>query len=180
MANGFSTFLFQNYLHISKQNLLAILAPGPQEFKSTNVKLTANSYSLTTLTNRRWSNIFSLSPRHRGRSTLDNVSNTNTSSTVNSNNNLSTSSRDTTAQNVTATDEASRTEVGAISAALPVIMCGLKVNSMLSNARASEPKNSVDDNAEQKIISVANLGTEKNASLIHCFLVRVKRFTFLL
>jgi hypothetical protein len=154
-----------------------ILAPEPQEFKSTNVKLTANSYSLTTLANRRWSNIFSLSPRHRGRSTLDNVSNTNTSSTVNSNNSLSTSSRDTTAQNVT--DEASRTEVGAISAALPVIMCGLKVNSMLPSAPPTELKNSVDDNAEQKITSVANLGTEMNASLSHCFFaIRFKRFTF--
>lgn len=103
--------------------------------------------------------MFSLSPRHRGRSTLDNVSNTNTSSTVNSNNNLSTSSRD----NVTIFTEASRTEVGAISAALPVMLCGLTVNSMMpkvQSTQANEPKNSVDDNAEQRIVVAANIGTK--------------------
>lgn len=102
--------------------------------------------------------MFSLSPRHRGRSTLDNVSNTNTSSTENSSNNLSTSSRDTAIHNVPA-----RTEVGAISAALPVILCGLTVNNMMpktQSTQANVPKNSVDDNAEQKIIMASNPGTE--------------------
>lgn len=174
-------------MHVRKI-ILAKLAVGMQEFKSTNVKLTANNNSLTTLANRRWSNMFSLSPRRRGRSNLDNVSNPNTSSTVNSYNNLSTSSRDMAIHKATsAHGEASRTEVGAISVALPVMLCGLTVNNVLQpkaqSTQANEPKNSVDDNAEQRIIMTSNLGTEiKRISprfLLRNFIfVCVSRFRF--
>lgn len=145
-----------------------------QEFKSTNVQLTANNYSLTTIANRRWSNIFSLSPRRHGRSNLDYVnSHTNTSSTDNSNNNLttsSTSSQETAIHNATAThDEASSTEIGAISAALPAMLCGLSCNNVIMNTQnvqilANEQKNSVDDNAEHRI-TVANIGIRISAVL---------------
>jgi hypothetical protein len=69
--------------------------------------------------------------------------------------------------NLTATtaehDEASRTETGALSLALPVMLCGLTVNNMMPKAQstqANESKNSVDDNAEQRIIITSNLGID--------------------
>lgn len=151
------------------QTILAKPVVGTKEYKSTNVQLTANNYSLTTIANRRWSNIFSLSPRHHGRSNLDLVSNshTNTSSTDNSNNNLtssSTSSHETAIHNTTAShDEATSTEVGAISAALPAMLCGFSWNSVIrSQTMAGEPKNSVDDNAEQRI-AAANIGIKAHS-----------------
>lgn len=128
--------------------------------------------------------MFSLSPRHHGRSTLDNVSNTNTSSTDNSNNNLSTSSRDTAIHNVMVGTK--QTDIGAISAALPVMLCGLTVNNIMpkvQSTQANEPKNSVDDNAEQKINVAANLGTEiksfsakRNLNFV-CFTFFALKFT---
>ena len=64
--------------------------------------------------------------------------------------------------------DASRTEVGAISAALPVMLCGLTVNNMIPKAQSTqsnEPKNSVDDNTEQRIIITSNLGIESQNAL---------------
>lgn len=163
---------FQNRNKIKKiaqtWNFLA-KPSGPTEFKSTNVKLTANNYSLTTVANRRWSNIFSLSPRH-GRPNVDYVSNshTNTSSTDNSNNNLttsSTSSYETAIHRATVLhEEATRTGIGTISAALPAMLCGLpcnnvKLNTQNTQAMANDTKHLVDDNVEQRI-ATANIGTE--------------------
>lgn len=150
------------------QTILAKPVVGTKEFKSTNVQLTANNYSLTTIANRRWSNIFSLSPRHHGRPNLDFVSNshTNTSSTDNSNNNLtssSASSHETAIHPAMALhDEATITGIGAISAALPALLCGFSCNNVIVNApsgqaMAGESKISVDDNAEQRI-AAANIG----------------------
>lgn len=140
------------------------------QIESTKAKLTANNYSLTSKANRRWINMFSLSPRHRGCSNPDFV-NTNTSSTDNSNTNLtasSTSSHETAIHKTTAShDEITCTGIGAISAALPAMMCGLSYNHVLPtspNTQAGELKNSVDDNAEHRI-SFANLGIEMNAKL---------------
>lgn len=113
--------------------------------------------------------MFSLSPRHRGRSNPDFV-NANTSSTDISNNNLtasSTSSHETAIHNTTAShDETVCTEIGAISAALPNMLLGLSYIHILAksqNTQAGELKNSVDDNAEQRI-SFANLGIEIRAT----------------
>lgn len=145
-------------------NINSLAKPvGRKEFKSTNVQLTAKNYKLTTIANRRWSNMFFLSPRHPGRSNLDIVSNshTNTSSTDNSNNNLTTASS---ALNHKATkisrDDDTRTEIAAISAALPAVLFGFTCNSLMRStldihAAASEKRNSVDDNAERV---TANIG----------------------
>lgn len=134
---------------------------GANEFKSINIKLKAN-YSLATIANRRWSNIFSCSSRHHGRSNSDIASNnyTNTSSTDNSNNNLTQNSASSheTAIHDCAHDEATRTEIGAISAALPAMLCGLSYsNSMLKtqNTQPIEQKHDLDDKAE---IRNANIG----------------------
>ena len=139
------------------------------QIESTNAKLTANNYSLKTKANRRWTNMFSLSPRHRGCSNPDFV-NTNTSSTENSNNNLtasSTSSHETAIYNTAIThSETMCTGIGAISAALPAMMCGFSYINVLPrthNTQAGELKNSLDDNAEQRI-SFANLGIEMIAT----------------
>lgn len=113
--------------------------------------------------------MFSLSPRHRGRSNPDFV-NTNTSSTENSNNNLtanSTSSHETAIHNTTVShDKPTCTEI-AISAALPAVMFGLSFAydalSREQNTKTGELKNSVDDNAEQRI-SFANLGIDMSAA----------------
>lgn len=145
--------------HEIEQNFLA----KPSEFKSTNVQLAANNYSFTTIANRRWSNIFSLSPRNHGN--LDYVSNshTNTSSTDNSNNNLtssSASSRETAIHNASVShDDATPTEIGAISVALPAMLCGFTFARNIE-VIASEPKNSVDDNAEQRLATAINIGIE--------------------
>lgn len=154
-------------LHILFNNLLAKNV-GAQDFKSTNVKLTTNNYSLTTIANRRWSNMFSLSPRHHGRANSDFVSNINTSSTENSNNNLSASSASSQETAITihkaalsSHDDATVTEIGAISAALPTMLCGLTYDNFKPKAHASDQKNSVDDNAEQRI---AIFGINKTAN----------------
>lgn len=151
------TFLF----NFKKRNFLAKLTVGSTEPKSTNVKLTANNCSLTTLANRRWSNFFSLSPRHQhGRSS--NLDLVNTSSNDNSINNLTTSSassHETAIHTVMAPhDEAKRTEFGAISAALPVMLCGLTRHNMMPKTQfeANDAKNSVDDNTDQPVIATAN------------------------
>ena len=66
------------------KNLEDAAAKEPSDnFKSTNVKLIANNLSTTTVVNtRKWSNIFSLSPRQHGCSVFDinNQSPTDTSS----------------------------------------------------------------------------------------------------
>lgn len=100
--------------------------------------------------------MFSLSPRHAGRSDSDFVSNINTSSTENSNNNLSassTSSHETAIHNATLSshDDATTTEIGAISAALPAVLCGLPHNRFKPKTHASDQKNSVDEIAEHRI-----------------------------
>lgn len=134
---------------------------GANEFKSTNIKLKAN-YSLATIANRRWSNIFSCSSRHHGRSNSDIA--TNTSSTDNSNNNLtasSASSHETAIHNCAsaAHDEATHTEIGAISAALSAMYCGLLIT---QNTQPIEQKHDLDDSAE---IRNANIG--RNIYLTH-------------
>lgn len=140
--------------------------------ESTNAKLTANNYSLTTVANRRWTDMFSLSPRHRGCSNPDFV-NTNTSSIDNSYMNLtasSTSSHETAIHNPTAShDETACTGISAISAALPAMMCDLTsyIHNLPrdQNTQLGELKNSVDDNAEQRIY-FANLGIKMRANNI--------------
>lgn len=141
------------------------LAIGPlPDFKSTNVELTANNLSVTVVKSRRWSNMFSLSPRHQGLLGLTDYAN-NTSSTDNSNStSSSTSSHEIATHPASAShEEATPTEIGAISAALPVMMCGLSYNHILSHTPANELKNSVDDGAELQRVAFANFGTEYKA-----------------
>ncbi|CRL08711.1 CLUMA_CG021302, isoform D [Clunio marinus] len=150
---------------LAKKNSDAIPVERRKELKNTNVQLSANDFNFSTLANRRWSNMFFLSPcrRHRRRKNLDIGSNTNTSSsTENSNNNLMTrsssshSSYETTIHNdkLLLCDDMTRTEIGAISAALPAMLCGFSGHNVVCNTHnlqaiaCSDPKNSIDDNAE--------------------------------
>lgn len=152
-------------MYLKKSHEIEIfLAIGTPDFKSTNVELTANNLSVTVVKSRRWSNMFSLSPRHQGLIGLNDYAN-NTSSTDNSNfTSSSASSHEIAMQHASASHEdATPTEIGAISAALPVMMCGLSYNHILSHAQANELKNSVDDGAEQQRVAFVNLGTDNKA-----------------
>ncbi|CRL08709.1 CLUMA_CG021302, isoform B [Clunio marinus] len=161
---------------LAKKNSDAIPVERRKELKNTNVQLSANDFNFSTLANRRWSNMFFLSPcrRHRRRKNLDIGSNTNTSSsTENSNNNLMTrsssshSSYETTIHNdkLLLCDDMTRTEIGAISAALPAMLCGFSGHNVVCNTHnlqaiaCSDPKNSIDDNAEH--IAVANIDEDE-------------------
>lgn len=108
--------------------------------------------------------MFSLSPRHQGLIGLNDYAN-NTSSTDNSNfTSSSTSSHEIAMHHASASHEdATPTEIGAISAALPVMMCGLSYNHILGHAQANELKNSVDDGAEQQRVAFVNFGTDNKA-----------------
>lgn len=65
------TFInFQNNAHSAIDGARTSQATQPNDFKSTNVKLTTKNFSLTTIANRRcsiMSTILSLSPRHGNR-----------------------------------------------------------------------------------------------------------------
>lgn len=108
--------------------------------------------------------MFSLSPRHQGLIGLTDYVN-NTSSTDNSNfTSSSTSSHEIATHHASASHEdATPTEIGAISAALPVMMCGLSYNHILGQAQTNELKNSVDDGAEQHRVAFVNFGIDNKA-----------------
>lgn len=106
--------------------------------------------------------MFSLSPRHQGLLGLTDYAN-NTSSTDNSNSTSSSSHEIATHPASASHEEATPTEIGAISAALPVMMCGLSYNRILSHSQANELKNSADDGAEMQRVAFANFGTDNKA-----------------